>query len=150
MLERQRDLYGAVAAPRTIDETLDTLATRFGITAQLEDLPLSDPPAAWIARRHCAAAVHRDWDENDAQARHFGGFALDVPGRIDRGEPFHELPREHREVEFNHHRLFFGDLLRSAGGRGVCGGSAAGRRARADASFGGHRGFFRADGLLLP
>jgi len=46
VLERLRNLYSTVEAPGNIDEALDTLAMKFGITVQLEDLAVSDPYAS--------------------------------------------------------------------------------------------------------
>ena len=62
------------------------------------------------APAHVEAPVRHDWDEHDEDARHFGGFAHGAPVRITRGERIHDLPREHHEIEFNHHRFFFDDV----------------------------------------
>ena len=46
VLERLRNLYSTVEAPGNIDDALDTLAMKFGITVPLEDLAVSDPYAS--------------------------------------------------------------------------------------------------------
>ncbi len=43
VLDREKNLYGAVEAPPTIDQTLDLAAQDYGITVPLEDLAVSDP-----------------------------------------------------------------------------------------------------------
>jgi hypothetical protein len=43
VLDREKNLYGVVDAPGTIDQTLDFAAERYGITIPLEDLAISDP-----------------------------------------------------------------------------------------------------------
>jgi hypothetical protein len=37
-------------------------------------------------------AARRDWDDNDEDARHFGGFANGAPAHLNRGERIHALP----------------------------------------------------------
>jgi hypothetical protein len=46
VLDRENNLYGTVDAPHTVDETLDLLSNKFGITVPLEDLVVADPYAS--------------------------------------------------------------------------------------------------------
>ena len=46
VLDRERNLYGVVDAPGTIDQTLDLAAETYGVTVPLEDLAVSDPYAS--------------------------------------------------------------------------------------------------------
>jgi hypothetical protein len=46
VLDREKNLYGVVDAPATIDQTLDLAADTYGITVPLEDLAVSDPYAS--------------------------------------------------------------------------------------------------------
>jgi hypothetical protein len=43
VLDREKNLYGTVDAPATIDATLDFAAENYGVTIPLEDLAVSDP-----------------------------------------------------------------------------------------------------------
>jgi hypothetical protein len=43
VLDRETNLYGSVDAPATVDETLDLLSAKYGITVPLEDLLVADP-----------------------------------------------------------------------------------------------------------
>lgn len=43
VLDREKNLYGVVDAPATIDQTLDMAAETYGITVPLEDLAVADP-----------------------------------------------------------------------------------------------------------
>lgn len=43
VLDRDKNLYGVVDAPGTVDETLDVLSKNYGITVPLEDLVVADP-----------------------------------------------------------------------------------------------------------
>jgi hypothetical protein len=43
VLDREKNLYGVVDAPATIDQTLDLASQSYGITVPLEDLAVSDP-----------------------------------------------------------------------------------------------------------
>jgi len=85
--------------------------------AEVRQAPRPAPPPRVDVRRdehpapqRIVVPARRDWDENDEDARHFGGFAHGVPAHIIRGEHVHDLPHEHREIEFNHHRYFFDDV----------------------------------------
>jgi len=46
VLDREKNLYGTVDAPATIDQTLDFAAENYGVTIPLEDLAVSDPYAS--------------------------------------------------------------------------------------------------------
>ena len=43
VLDREKNLYGVVDAPPTVDEALDLLSQKYGITPPLEDLIVADP-----------------------------------------------------------------------------------------------------------
>ena len=43
VLDREKDLYGVVDAPSTIDQTIDLLSQSYGITVPLEDMAVADP-----------------------------------------------------------------------------------------------------------
>jgi len=63
------------------------------------------PPPA-----HVDVQPRRDWDDNDEDARHFGGFGHGAPVHIVRGQRFHDLPPHHIEIPWRGHRYFFDDL----------------------------------------
>ncbi|MFK5922649.1 MAG: DUF2092 domain-containing protein [Verrucomicrobiota bacterium] len=50
VVDHQKGYYGSVAAPATIEETLDKLDEKFGITMPLEDLLISRPFAGAAAK----------------------------------------------------------------------------------------------------
>ena len=43
VMDREKNLYAVADAPPTVDETLDVLSQKYGITVQLEDLIVADP-----------------------------------------------------------------------------------------------------------
>jgi hypothetical protein len=49
----------------------------------------------------------RDWDDNDEDARHFGGYGHGVPARIIRGQHIHDLPHAHVTVLFGNQSFFY-------------------------------------------
>jgi len=57
-----------------------------------------------------AAPARREWDDNDEEAHHFGGFGRGVPARVARGVRVHDLPPSHREIDFDRHRYFLDDV----------------------------------------
>jgi hypothetical protein len=69
-----------------------------------------DPPAHVEAPRRVETPVRRDWDDNDENTHHFGGFAPNAGERYHRGERVHDLPARHFQVEFNHHNYFWDDF----------------------------------------
>jgi hypothetical protein len=48
VFDSEKNLYGTVAAPATIDQTLDLAADNYGITVPLEDLAVSDPYTSFM------------------------------------------------------------------------------------------------------
>ncbi len=48
LLHRKENFYGVADSPSTIDDALEHVATRFGITAPLSDFALSDPYEAMM------------------------------------------------------------------------------------------------------
>jgi hypothetical protein len=56
-----------------------------------------------------AAPPRRDWDENDEDARHFGGFAHGAPVRVLRGARVHDLPPRHFPILFHNLHYFIDD-----------------------------------------
>jgi hypothetical protein len=53
------------------------------------------------------APARRDWDENDEDRGHFGGFAPHAPERIARGTHVHDLPPRHFDIPFRDRHYFF-------------------------------------------
>jgi hypothetical protein len=53
--------------------------------------------------------ARRDWDDNDEDGRHFGGFGGNVAVHVNRGDHFHALPAHHFDVDFNHHHYWLDD-----------------------------------------
>jgi hypothetical protein len=51
--------------------------------------------------------AHRDWDTNDEDARHFGGFGRGEPARIARGARVHDLPPRHFDIPWHDHHYFW-------------------------------------------
>jgi hypothetical protein len=43
VLDREKNLYGTIDAPPTVDEAIDLLSEKYGITVPLEDLVVTDP-----------------------------------------------------------------------------------------------------------
>jgi hypothetical protein len=78
VLDRQKNLYGVADAPGTIDQALDTLAEKFGITVQLEDLAVADPYASAM-KNVTAGGYFGDEQVLGVECRHIG-FATE---RID-------------------------------------------------------------------
>jgi len=74
---------------------------------RVEPQHVEAPPRVVEPRRD--VPVGHDWDENDEDARHFGGFGHGVPARIIRGQRFHDLPHYHFHVFFNNFNYFFDD-----------------------------------------
>ena len=72
--------------------------------------PVRVEPQHVEAPRHVDVPVRRDWDDNDEDARHFGGFGQGVPGRFVRGEHIHDLPAHHFHVIFNNQSYFWDDF----------------------------------------
>jgi hypothetical protein len=52
---------------------------------------------------------HHDWDDNDEDARHFGGFAHAAGNHVIRGQRFHDLPPHHWDIPWHDHHYFFDD-----------------------------------------
>jgi hypothetical protein len=61
------------------------------------------------APAHIEAPAHRDWDENDEDAGHFGGFARGVAAHVLRGARVHDLPPRHFPIDFHNQHYFFDD-----------------------------------------
>jgi len=79
VLDHERNLYGVIDAPATIDQAVDLLAQDYGITVPLEDLAVTDPygsciknvqaggyfgdePVLGVASRHIGFSTERiDW-----------------------------------------------------------------------------------------
>jgi hypothetical protein len=55
------------------------------------------------------APARRDWDDNDDDAAHWGGYAHGTPVHIARGQRFHDLPHDHFQVHFNNIDYFYDD-----------------------------------------
>jgi len=55
------------------------------------------------------APARRDWDDNDDDARTWGGFARGAPVRVYRGQRFHDLPPSHRVFIFNNLNYYYDD-----------------------------------------
>lgn len=64
-------------------------------------------PGVREAPARVEAPVRRDWDENDEDRRHFGGFAPAAPVHIIRGTRVHALPPRHFDIPFHDHHYFF-------------------------------------------
>jgi hypothetical protein len=75
VLDREKNLYGTVDAPSTIDETLDLAAEMYGITVPLEDLAVSDPYASSI-KNVTAGGYFGDEPVLGVPCRHIG-FSTD-------------------------------------------------------------------------
>ena len=78
VLDREKNLYGVVDAPATIDQTLDLAAQSYGITVPLEDLAVSDPYTSFM-KHVTAGGYFGDEPVLGVPCRHVG-FATD---RID-------------------------------------------------------------------
>jgi hypothetical protein len=76
--------------------------------------PVRAPPPVAERRDVHPAPVHveapRDWDDNDEDARHFGGFAGGVPARVMRGQRIHDLPAHYVHLAFNNVNYFIDDV----------------------------------------
>lgn len=76
--------------------------------------PVRAPPPVAERRDVHPAPVHveapRDWDDNDEDARHFGGFAGGVPARVLRGVRVHDLPAHYIHLAFNNLNYFIDDV----------------------------------------
>ena len=75
VLDREQNLYGQVAAPTMIDQTLDLLSGTYGITVPLEDLAVADPYASSI-KNVTAGGYFGDEPVLGVPCRHIG-FATD-------------------------------------------------------------------------
>jgi len=64
--------------------------------------PVGPPP-------HVDVPGHRDWDDNDEDARNFGGFGHGAVVRAIRGQRLHDLPPSHRDIFFNNIHYFCDD-----------------------------------------
>jgi Family of unknown function (DUF6515) len=67
------------------------------------------PPARVEAPPRAEPPPRRDWDDNDDDARSWGGYAHGVPAHIDRGQRFHDLPPSHRGFIFNNVNYYYDD-----------------------------------------
>ena len=56
-----------------------------------------------------AVPARRDWDDNDDDAKSWGGFARGVPVGVVRGQRIHDLPPSHRVILFNNISYDYGD-----------------------------------------
>ena len=83
-----------------------------------EARPAPRPEARPQARPEVRSEVHpaparvevparRDWDNNDEDARHFGGFARPGPVHIARGVRVHDLPPRHFDIPWHDHHYFW-------------------------------------------
>jgi hypothetical protein len=59
---------------------------------------------------HVAVPARRDWDANDEDQRHFGGFAPAGRERYARGARIHDLPPRHFPINFHNQHYFIDDL----------------------------------------
>ncbi len=78
VLDREKNLYGVVDAPATIDQTLDLAAQNYGVTVPLEDLAVADPYASSM-KNVTAGGYFGDEPVLGVSCRHIG-FSTD---RID-------------------------------------------------------------------
>ena len=58
---------------------------------------------------HVDVQVHRDWDDNDEDGRHYGGYAPNVAGRLNRGERIRALPSRYFRLHFGNFDYFLDD-----------------------------------------
>jgi hypothetical protein len=65
------------------------------------NVPVRPPP-------HIDMQVHHDWDDNDEDIQHGGGFASGAPMRAVRGQRVHDLPH-HVSIFFNNQNYFYDD-----------------------------------------
>jgi len=70
--------------------------------------PVVPPNVAVQPPPHVDMQVHRDWDDNDEDTQHGGGFASGAPVRAIRGQRVHNLPH-HVSILFNNQNYFYDD-----------------------------------------
>lgn len=76
VMDRENSLYGVVDAPATVDESIDFLSEKYGITVPLEDLVVSDPYASSM-KRVTAGGYFGDETVLGVPCRHIG-FSTDL------------------------------------------------------------------------